>query len=320
MRTTLKNQSTFLLSALLFVLVLPSQAQDSFTTKFHEVRQAFLNSFGSPYYYSHGDPFGGSEEPPDPVEELIKMLDLPEGTKVSLFPRLGKVFAKTTAEGHETLAAYLKQWDKPPMQVGIDFTMVTLDKKEVERSKVFRETASLDAKEVLRLWRDGKGKLLSFGKITTLSGVNAQVECVEEIIYPTEFDSEAVAGFAHIETVPMAIHTPGAFETRQTGHIFNVTPTLSPDRKTISLALIPEKAELAGWLQYDLTELDAPEKTPKPARAAQPVFRSINFTTSIMVVPGEQTVVGGSLDPETGEPVYGIVTARLLDILAEAGK
>lgn len=108
---------------------------------------------------------------------------------------------------------------------------------------------------------------------------------------------------------------PGAFETRESGHILNITATLSPDQKTVQVAIIPEKAELTGWLSYGVADKDKPPVEAKPGAISQPLFRSFNFTTTVTVRPGEQADVGGSPHPETGEPIYGIITARIIDVL-----
>ena len=47
--------------------------------------------------------------------------------------------------------------------------------------------------------------------------------------------------------------TPGSFETRETGVILNVTPTVGPDGYTIELVLAPEVADLVDWLDYGST-------------------------------------------------------------------
>jgi len=146
----------------------------------------------------------------------------------------------------------------------------------------------------------GSMDLLSAPRITTLSGVNAQIEVVREIIYPTEFEIEqsqfnqgggGVAGGVQGPVTPPAV-TPGAFETRETGVILNVTPTVAPDNYTINLALIPEIAELVDWIQYGST-VGLPDGSSFVFNIPQPIFASRNVTTSMVVWDGHSVVMGG---------------------------
>ena len=149
----------------------------------------------------------------------------------------------------------------------------------------------------------GSMDLLSAPRITTLSGVNAQIEVVREIIYPTEFEIEQSqfgggGGGGQIQNgvlngpiTPPAV-TPGAFETRETGVILNVTPTVAPDNYTINLALIPEIAELVEWIQYGST-VGLPDGSTFVFNIPQPIFASRNITTSMVVWDGHSVVMGG---------------------------
>lgn len=140
------------------------------------------------------------------------------------------------------------------------------------------------------LSQKGNADLLSAPRVTTRSGVNAQIQVVEEIIYPTEFETETAPinipdnnnPSTGIAIVPFFV-TPGSFETREVGVILNVTPTVGPDGYTIDLTLAPEVAELIDWIQYG---------TP-PYNIPQPIFASRNVTTSIVVWDGQTVVMGG---------------------------
>jgi general secretion pathway protein D len=153
---------------------------------------------------------------------------------------------------------------------------------------------------------DQKGNLdlLSAPRVTTINGVNAVIEIVREIIYPTEFDvSEndiqvnrggGGGGFDDAAAIPFIPPTviPGAFETREVGVILNVTPTVSPDNYTINLTMLPEIAELVGWLQYGST-IGLPDGSVFEVNMPQPLFASRNVTTSLIVWDGHTVVMGG---------------------------
>ncbi len=146
---------------------------------------------------------------------------------------------------------------------------------------------------------DQKGgtDLLSAPRVTTRSGVNAQIKVVREIIYPTEFDMQSSSVYTGGNTgvgatdrgrQTQVIVTPDGFETRETGVILNVTPTVGPDGYTIDLVMVPEVAELVDWLQYGTREYNIP----------QPVFSSRSVTTSIVIWDGQTVVMGGMIREE----------------------
>ena len=144
------------------------------------------------------------------------------------------------------------------------------------------------------LEQKGGTDLLSSPRVTTRSGVNAQIKVVEEIIYPTEYESQSVGdmiagfggGIGGGTTVPTEMRppVPGSFETREVGVILNVTPTVGPDGYTIDLTLVPEVAEFVRWIDYGPNGLYP---------ILQPVFASRNVTTSIVLWDGQTVVMGG---------------------------
>lgn len=147
------------------------------------------------------------------------------------------------------------------------------------------------------LEQKGGVDLLSSPRVTTRSGVNAQIKVVEEIIYPTEYEQQSVGdlgtGFGTIVSpitgAPLSPYAyrppiPGSFETREIGVILNVTPTVGPDGYTIDLTLVPEVAEFVRWIDYGPAGLYP---------ILQPVFASRNVTTSIILWDGHTVVMGG---------------------------
>jgi general secretion pathway protein D len=147
------------------------------------------------------------------------------------------------------------------------------------------------------LSQHGGSDLLSAPRVTTRSGVNAQIQVVREIIYPMEFDSEIItidqeneAGNTWQQLA--AVNTPGDFQTRETGVILNVTPTVGPDGYTIDLVMAPEVCELDDWIQYGGAVGDYFFNQPMP------VFTSRNVTTSLVIWDGQTVVMGGLIREE----------------------
>ncbi len=143
--------------------------------------------------------------------------------------------------------------------------------------------------------QSGGADLLSAPRVTTRSGVNAQIEVVREIIYPTEFEvtQPTIQSEGNLVTPPTV--TPGGFETRETGVILNVTPTVGPDGYTIDLTMIPEVSELVDWIEYgsEITLATAGGNQTFRFNIPQPVFSSRNVTTSIVIWDGQTVVMGG---------------------------
>ena len=147
------------------------------------------------------------------------------------------------------------------------------------------------------LSQHGGSDLLSAPRVTTRSGVNAQIQVVREIIYPMEFDSEIITIDQENEVGNTwqqlaAVSTPGDFQTRETGVILNVTPTVGPDGYTIDLVMAPEVCELSDWIQYGGAVGDYFFNQPMP------VFTSRNVTTSIVIWDGQTVVMGGLIREE----------------------
>lgn len=147
------------------------------------------------------------------------------------------------------------------------------------------------------LSQHGASDLLSAPRVTTRSGVNAQIQVVKEIIYPTEFDltQPTVNSEGNVTMAPIV--TPGTFETRETGVILNVTPTVGPDGWTIDLVMAPEVAELVDWIQYGST-ITIGGGDIYFFNMPQPVFTSRNVTTSIVIWDGQTVVMGGLIREE----------------------
>ena len=153
------------------------------------------------------------------------------------------------------------------------------------------------------LAQKGGSDLLSAPRVTTKTGVNAQIQVVKEIIYPTEFEVTQPTVQSQGDLVTPPTVTPGSFETREVGVILNVTPTVGPDGYTIDLTMVPEVAELVDWIQYgsEITvetgsadeETGMRQSRTYQFNIPQPVFSSRNVTTSIVIWDGQTVVMGG---------------------------
>jgi general secretion pathway protein D len=150
----------------------------------------------------------------------------------------------------------------------------------------------------------GGSDLLSAPRVTTRSGVNAQIQVVKEIIYPTEFEVTQPTMNTDGNVTMSPVVTPGTFETREVGVILNVTPTVGPDGYTIDLVMAPEVAELVEWIQYgseitiETGIIGARQQNTYIFNMPQPIFTSRNVTTSIVIWDGQTVVMGGLIREE----------------------
>ena len=146
------------------------------------------------------------------------------------------------------------------------------------------------------LSQHGNADLLSAPRVTTKNGVNAQIQIVKEIIYPTEFEVTQPTVQSQGDLVTPPTVTPGSFETREVGVILNVTPAVGPDGYTIDLTMVPEVAELVDWIQYGSSITINGDRFVY--NIPQPVFSSRNATTSIVIWDGQTVVMGGLIREE----------------------
>jgi general secretion pathway protein D len=139
--------------------------------------------------------------------------------------------------------------------------------------------------------QSGNANELSAPKVTTVNNQQAQIEAVTELRYPGSYEvTPPVVGTGN--TFTPAIVTPTDFITRDVGIILNVTPSVGSDRHTINLTLIPEVSELIGWIDYGFTFLG--DAVP----IIQPIFKTRNVTTSVIIHDGETIVLGGLMNEE----------------------
>jgi hypothetical protein len=119
--------------------------------------------------------------------------------------------------------------------------------------------------------------------VLTISGQQTQSEDVEELTFPTEYDTETVStatsGAPPISGEVFMV-TPGNWEQRDVGAILNVTPSILRDGR-IALVLMPQLTLLAGWENY------GNERYP----IRQPIFRTWNKTTTVIIPNGSTFVL-----------------------------
>ena len=184
-------------------------------------------------------------------------------------------------------------------------TVVTIEVRYIEAPRaevntILPNTTYVVKEDVLKVLQEWvykkKATILAQPRIATISGAQAQVRSVRELIYPTEYEPPTVtttnatpqAATEKTTTFP----TPSGFKTRELGVLFNVTHTVGPDGRWINITLIPELSQPSklGIMKYET--LSSVGKT----EITQPDICSWNLTTSIVLKSGS-TVLLAVHDP-----------------------
>jgi hypothetical protein len=232
----------------------------------------------------------------------------PQGSYIYCGLSSEKICMKNTVANHEILRGLLSELQWMPTSVELDASFVAFDLPDIEAAARKNLSAAPTKSQIAELWKSGKGRLLGTQKLITCSGVNAQSQGVDEQIYPTEFVDGSDTNTAATRTPP----TPASLETRETGMIVNVTPSVQPNGRTIDLVLAPELSEGDAWDDLTTT-LYRGENDEENLTVRQPRFHTAKITTTIVVDDGATSIQGGMASRDGQSLIYLFITARLID-------
>ena len=259
----------------------------------------------------------GGDETPGTLQEKQMMdyfrkcgLTFPPGSYLRDSRRTFNVFHFNTEHNQKLLGRLLAKGDNAILQVQLDALFVDFPLREIEKLSRAHSSPFPRSDDILRLWKGGKGTLIHALKIITESGVNAQIQAVSEHIYATEFNKPASGNAAEKAVSPLPI--PSAFDTREAGAIFNVTPNVNRENHTIQVVLAPELTSRPEWQPLSVTGTDAQGKEIHLS-VPEPVFHSRNITTSLVMTDQSTQVLGGMENPKGDGVTYLILTVTLLD-------
>ena len=208
--------------------------------------------------------------------------------------------------------------------------------------------------------------VMSAPSVTARSGQKAKIEVIREFIYPTEYEPPeipdsvggsggntggigGVGGGGSTPFIPVTPATPTAFETRDTGVILEIEPTIGENDFMIDLRFLPEIVEFEGFVNYGspimmpaqpgfvssfidpITDLLVTRETsavPATAitenRIEMPVFSTRRVNTSLTIYDGYTIAVGGLMredvqNIEDKVPILGDIpiVGRLFQTKAE---
>ena len=204
--------------------------------------------------------------------------------------------------------------------------------------------------------------VMSAPSVTARSGQKAKIEVIREFIYPTEYEppeipdsvgavqqsNNPLGGGGGTTFVPITPATPTAFETRDTGVILEIEPTIGENDFMIDLRFLPEIVEFEGFINYGSpimmpaqpgfvssiidpilglvqNETDAvPATAITENRIEMPVFSTRRVNTSLTIYDGYTIAVGGLMredvqNIEDKVPILGDIpiVGRLFQTKAE---
>ena len=220
------------------------------------------------------------------------------------------LFHYNTHQNQKLLGQLLASEGCIAKQVQLDALFVDFSPKDIERLARANTAPAPASQDILKLWKSGKGTLLHALKLITEPGVNAQIQAVSEHIYATEFNRPSSNNAP--DAAGCLLPVPDLFETRESGAIFNVTPTVAPGNRTITVVMAPELTSKPEWNSLSVTGTDASGKEILLS-VPQPLFHSRNITTSFVVQDGSTTVLGGMENPQGDGITYLFLTVTLID-------
>jgi len=156
--------------------------------------------------------------------------------------------------------------------------------------------------------------LMTAPSVTTRSGQKATIEIIREFIYPTEYEPPELPntvgatggvggglGGGGAGIFPVTPATPTAFETRNTGVMLEIEPTIDENNFVIDLRFVPEIVEFEGFINYG-SPIQSPSSdlfgnpvtvTITENRIEMPVFSVRRVNTSLTIYDGYTVSVGG---------------------------
>lgn len=163
-------------------------------------------------------------------------------------------------------------------------------------------------------------EILSAPKVISKSGEEATIRMVREEYYPESWTEPELAVINSYFSYTPAY--PEFGEATDVGIRFIVTPTVSPNNYTITLALNPQVLAFSGWASYDIAyaypTAGAGQVTGTTV-VKMPLISRRDVTTNVRVYDGDTIVLGGMLTEDSAgndDRFPGVGNVPLLGFLA----
>ena len=133
--------------------------------------------------------------------------------------------------------------------------------------------------------------MLSCPRITTQNGEEATIRMTTEVYYPDSWtEPNLISGtlmFGYVASMPEFS------DPTEEGVRLTVTPTVDPDKYTITLDMIPIVQKRVGWTDYSYDQ-PVPDTTRLvPNTVRMPIIEARTVTTQVTIYDGETIVMGG---------------------------
>lgn len=163
-------------------------------------------------------------------------------------------------------------------------------------------------KKLQILLKSGQARMLETQMLTARSGEKATTESVREYTYPTEYEPSETPSEVKVNgDADVALKndlatppTPTAFETRNTGSMLEIQPTLGENGNLIDLSLAPEIVYHVGnevWAEWQNKTAKSDIKTA--------IFYTIRLNTAVTLSNGKyQMICALSPKDEKGLPDF----------------
>jgi hypothetical protein len=161
-------------------------------------------------------------------------------------------------------------------------------------------------KQIQEMVKKDEAKIMETMVCTARSGEKALTECINEFIYPTEYEPSSFSSLpTETDLTPEKVElmrklrtlsTPTSYETRNLGGTFEIEPTISDDGRLIDLRFAPEFVWHTGQNVWS-EEKDADGNV---AKSQMPKIYTMRITTALTCREG-QYVMAGILSPKDAE-------------------
>lgn len=241
---------------------------------------------------------------PEAITRLFKDNDaeLPTNAMVHYSADSTLLSVATPEASHRTVRSMLRRLGILASAIRIDFAHIVFKRSDIDRVVMRNDTATASPSDILALWREKKGRSEISSTFYVYSGVNSQLQSVQEIPYPAEAYDNLIP-LQKPTTNQLICGAPLQFETRQVGWIVNVTASLCDNLDEIDVIMTPE----VTWPLDDNWR-----KTKTFTRP--PIFSTRQVSTSLRVRSGVPWVSGGFRELPTDDVSYFICTCTAEDI------
>lgn len=238
---------------------------------------------------------------PEAIRKLFRENDVALSTNsVVHYSESSALLSLTTSEDtHDAVRKMFRRLEIVSSAIRVDFAHIVFKRSDIERLALGTSAAVPLPSDILTLWRAKKGRSEISSSFYVNSGVNAQLQSVQEIPYPAE-EYDKVIPLQKPSTNTFMCGPPIQFETRQVGWIINITATVRENLDEIDVTTVPE----VTW------PLDDNWKSVKTF-TRPPIFSSRQISTSLRVRSGVPWVSGGFRELPTDDISYFIMTCTV---------